>query len=144
MAANKNCVQYSDELAEKICRGVLTQSLHALIKNDNGKTFPSLPTVYDWFHDYPEFHEKYIKARKIRALHRVEEIDDIKEKLENGSMDVQIAKVWIDATKWQAGKENNKLFGDKIELSGDIDKPLAVSWVVNPVKPASKEDNANT
>lgn len=144
MSANKPHVHYTPELADEICEAVQTQSLNKYIR-DNAKSgrLPTIQAVYNWFAKYPEFKKNYIEARKIRALYRAEEIDDIKEKMENGLMDVNIARVWIDATKWQAGKENNGLFGDKLELSGDPEKPVSVAWTVLPVRPIDKLQDEN-
>jgi hypothetical protein len=144
MSDKNKYVNYTIELGDEICEAVHTQSLNQFLKNDKSGRLPSIQAVYNWFAKYPEFKKKYIESRKIRALHRAEEIDCIKEDMRNGLMDVNIARVWIDATKWQAGKENQGLFGDKLELSGDADKPLSVAWTVVPVRPVNQSDNADT
>jgi hypothetical protein len=100
--------------------------LHQVCK-ENG--IPSEDTVYKWLGRHPEFAEKYTRARQLRAFRRYEEVDKVAEELRLGLIDAQQARVLIDAIKWQTGKENPRIFGDKLELSGNKETPLTVQVI---------------
>ena len=120
-------LQYSKEIADYICMRVQTQSLNSLINEHHKEPdFPSRQGVYNWLHKHQEFRQAYIEAIKIRALFRAEELDEIKEDMRSGKIDFNVARVWIDATKWQTAKENPTVFGDKPEKdNSDFSKILS-------------------
>lgn len=127
---------YSDELADVICERVLTRPLHQVCKDDD---MPHEHTIYGWIAKHPDFLEKYTRARQFRAYSRAESIDQIADDVRRGILDAQQARVLIDAIKWQSGKENPKVFGDKLELSGNKDAPLTVQVVrLSDIPPATE------
>lgn len=60
--------------------------------------------------------KRYARARANRAFSRVEKVDDIIDDLRAGLIDHNTARIMIDAVKWQAGKENQGKFGEKVEV----------------------------
>ena len=62
--------------------------------------------------------DEYARAREARAHAHAEDIDDIKAKLLNGEIDAQTARILFDATRWQAGHEKPKIYGDKLDVTG--------------------------
>lgn len=55
----------------------------------------------------------YNLAREDRADSRVDMLDEYSQKLLDGEIMPDVARVLIDTIKWQAGKENFKRYGDK-------------------------------
>lgn len=117
---------YSEELALEICERVIMSPLHQVCKADD---MPAESTVYNWLAKYDSFMDKYTRARKLRSFRRYESIDEIIAEMKAGDIDHNKARVMIDAIKWQTGKENPKIFGDKLELSGNNEAPLTVQVV---------------
>lgn len=81
---------------------------------------PGERTIFDWLYDDEEFSQQYARARERRADARAERIDDISEQVASGDLKPDAARVIIDAEKWQAGKENAKRYGDRLNLDADI------------------------
>lgn len=77
--------------------------------------FPSKDTVYRWLREDPSFSDDYARARTHRADARSDRIDSYVRLSIAGKLDAQVARVAIDAEKWQAGKENPKRYGDKVQ-----------------------------
>lgn len=71
---------------------------------------------------------QYMRAREARADARFEKLDEILEDLRSGVIDPQQARVMMDAIKWQTGKEKARVYGDKVEVAGDPDKPIKISF----------------
>jgi hypothetical protein len=113
---------YTAELGARICDETATGSkLEAICAADE---MPCRQTVYRWFSRHPDFAEAYGRARRARALLRVDEIDDIVQKVVDGDLDPNAARVAIDAHKWQAAKEDPRTFGEKVELTGKDGGPI--------------------
>ena len=74
--------------------------------------------------DDEELSDQYARARERRADARAERIDEITDEVKLGTLGANEARVIIDAEKWQAGKENSKRYGDKLDLSGDFNVRL--------------------
>lgn len=81
---------------------------------------PADSTIYLWLYEDEVFSEQYARARERRADARSERIDDICADVKAGTLEPNAAKVIIDAEKWQAGKENAKRYGDRLQLDADI------------------------
>lgn len=133
MAENGRPSDYTDALAEEICRRVAEgDALHKICKEAN---FPSGTTVYNWFKSNPGFLEKYALAREERADKIAEEILEIADDGKNDTyrdsdgnvvVDHDVlgrSKLRIDARKWAAGKMAPKKYGDKVAIGGADDLP---------------------
>lgn len=107
---------YSAEIADEICERVLMRALKSVCSDSD---MPAEGTVYGWLANNPEFAERYARARTGRAYRRSEEIDEIVSQVRAGEIDPNAARVAIDAIKWQSGKENSRVFGDKVQHTGD-------------------------
>ena len=86
---------------------------------------PSYCTVLEWMKSDEELAKMYACAREIRAYARADYIDGICQKVVNGELDPNAARVVIDAEKWQAGKEKPRVFGDLQRVEHDISDNLA-------------------
>jgi hypothetical protein len=110
---------YSEELAARICDLVAERVPVVEICAMDG--MPSKDTLYRWKRQNKEFSDHYARAREHRADSRQDHIDEIVGKLETGGIDAQVARVIIDAEKWQMGKEQPRRYGDKLAIGGDPD-----------------------
>ena len=123
---------YSQEIADRICDEIANGSnLNRLCESDD---FPTQQTVFNWFKQQPAFFENYAHARSLRAGVRSDRIDGYLQQVLSGKLDANSARVIIDAEKWQAGKENPKVYGDKVqqEVSGAGGGPVVLN--ILPVK----------
>ena len=99
---------YTEEMGNRIC-DKLTEgvSLRRLCMQED---FPAASTVYVWLDRFPEFAEKYTRAREAATEDMLEEIFEI---ADNPEIDVQDKRVRIDTRKWAMGKLKPKKYGDK-------------------------------
>lgn len=66
------------------------------------------------------YEKEYEKAREQRAIDHVEEMREYADELKSGDLDANVFKNLLDLTKWQAGKENSKMYGDKKEINANV------------------------
>jgi len=112
---------YSEETAADFCsRIALGESLRAVTSQEG---MPSHQTVYNWFNKHPEFIEQYARAKEDSADSRVDQIEDIADKVLVGAYEPAAARVAIDAFKWTSGKHRPKKYGERIttEHTGSVD-----------------------
>ena len=121
MARTGRPTDYSPELAKKICAALSGgMSLRRLCMQDD---MPNAATVYDWLWRYPDFNDKYARAKEDRAESYADEIAEI---ADNQELDPNSRRVMIDARKWVACKFAPRKYGDKVTVAGDKDAPLEV------------------
>lgn len=126
--------EYTQEKADTIC-GLLSDgmSLRSICRDES---MPSVPTVFKWMRDYPEFLNQYARAKGESADAMTEDILEI---ADDKTEDANSRRVRIDARKWIASKLKPKKYGDKLELAGDQDNPIKhkVEGVISLKKPES-------
>jgi transposase-like protein len=123
--------KYSQELADDICAQLAEgRSLKSVCKDES---VPSTQTIFTWFRKYPDFLDKYARAKEESADAMAEEILDIADDGQNDWMErldnngnsigwqvngehIQRSRVRIDTRKWLASKLKPKKYGDKIEV----------------------------
>lgn len=105
--------EYTEEIADRICSAIADGLNLNRIASQDG--FPSRECIYKWLRTHKSFSDNYARARESRADSRADRIDEITERVLSGDLDPHSARVAIDAIKWQAGKENPKRYGDRIE-----------------------------
>lgn len=121
---------YTPELADRICDLLASGvSLNKICKRDD---FPVITSIFNWLPKYPEFMEKYARARETQAQVMAEEILDISDDALNdyqvnekgekvfSSEHVQRSKLRVDSRKWIASKLLPKKYGEftRTELTG--------------------------
>jgi len=89
-----------------------------------------------WLNDDAELAADYARAREDlieRMAQEVLELSDVDVGLQpDGKRDwaaVQKHRLQVDTRKWLLSKLAPKKFGDKLELSGDPDRPLAIQKI---------------
>lgn len=103
--------QLGAEICLRMCQG---RSVRKLSQDED---MPTDTTIFAWAcdPDHP-FSEQYAKARITRAEALVDEITDI---ADYGGDDVPRARLMVDTRKWFAGKVAPKLYGDKLQHTGE-------------------------
>lgn len=130
--------KYTKALAAKICKMISNgENLETINKK---KKLPSKETIRRWFKLYPDFHADYVCARELRADFRAHTMSVIAKKAMDKKIDPQAARLAWDNEKWQAGKENPRVYGDKVQHTGpNGNDPIKTetTFIFNPV---SKDD----
>lgn len=133
---------FNQETADRICERLAAgESLNAICKDEG---FPAESTVRSWaLQDIDGFAAKYTRAREIQAHFLAEQIITISDtpmpgvemivkaygatEEKHGDM-LGHRKLQVDARKWYLSKVLPKVYGDKLELSGELTqnmRPLA-------------------
>lgn len=103
------------KVQEEICIGLASgRSLKNIL--ETGPSMPSRQTVYKWLLHDAGFSDNYTRAREAQADYFADEITDISDT----EPDPNRARVRIDARKWVAGKMKPKVYGDRLQLDGDM------------------------
>lgn len=111
-------VQYSQELADKICdRLAAGETLRAICKSEG---MPSEMTVRRWALDAESpFSSQYARAREI-GYHAM--ADELLEIADGGSGDAQRDRLSVETRKWLLSKALPKVYGDRLDLNASITK----------------------
>jgi hypothetical protein len=125
---------YTAEIAKEIIRRLPTESMRSICRDEG---MPHEATVRGWVIDDREgFYTQYMRAHQVKALGYAEEITEI---ADDGTGDVvvdeegnervnhdhiQRSRLRVDTRKWVLARVLPKIFGDKLELSGDKENPV--------------------
>lgn len=134
--------KFTPELFDSVCERIADgESLRAICSDED---MPNKGTVFRWLAADKALSDQYARARESQADALFDEILDIADDARNDWMarngaddsayslngeHVQRTRLRIDARKWMAGKLRPKVYGEKLELSGNADAPLTVSIV---------------
>lgn len=144
---SKYSEKVADRILEQIADGI---SLRSICAQDD---MPNRATVFRWLAANNEFRDQYTRAREAQADTLFDEILDIADNAANDWMErdgeddrgwtingdhIQRSKLRIEARKWMAGKLRPKKYGDKLELSGDVDAPLVTEIVIRGVSSVNR------
>ena len=94
---------------------------------------PGETTVYGWLRRHPDFLEAYGRARVLQAHRRFDQVWEIAEAADRES--AFLAKVRIDAARWQASRLAPKRYGLKAELAEAYERAAEP----NPPEPPEEE-----
>lgn len=104
---------YTPELCDRICERLGNgEPLRTICKDDD---MPVGATVYSWIRLYPEFLERYEKAKQESSDALVEEMLSIAD--DENPEDTQRARLRVDTRKWIAAKLKPKKYGEQIDLT---------------------------
>lgn len=112
---------YTPEMVEKICDMIIAGD--SLRKIGGTEGMPELDTMCKWFHKHPEFYEKYIKAKEVRAELAFDELIEMADDEDVKTFEqVNRQNMRINTRKWCLARMNFSRFGDKQEKkhSGEI------------------------
>ena len=119
--------RYSQEEKEKIVKDIVIQiklenkSVRAVFSDDNvNKPCINRDTFYDWINNNKEFSDQYARAKEDRAEAIFEEILSISDDTMMDMVEVQQARLKIDARKWMLGKMMPHKYSDKINIDANL------------------------
>lgn len=130
---------YSEKMADAICERVAKGDSLADICRE--VAMPKSSAVYHWLTIYPEFTDKYSRARVVQADVLFDQIIKIADtpvigvktitkpsgtETTEGDM-IEHRRLQVDARKWVASKLAPKKYGEKVtqEIIGDANNPVA-------------------
>ncbi len=107
---------FSQEVFDAICERIADgESLREICASEG---MPSKANVFRWLSADPAAADQYARARETHADH---EFDEIKVIADGATPEnVQVARLRVDTRKWRAGKLRPKVYGDKVDLSGNV------------------------
>lgn len=111
---NNTLIKYSEELDAKVCEMIALGKTVRQIDKTPG--MPAIRTLYTWLEKYPEFKQRYTRARELSGQASECNVVDIIEKVDGGQLDSNSARVMLDAEKWLAAKRAPRTHGDKQTL----------------------------
>lgn len=125
----------ADKIIERIESG---QSVRFIGSEDD---FPCADTIHSWIKKYPEFTERYARAKTHYADSMFEEILEIADDGRNDWMEregrqgsyialneeaIARARLRVDTRKWMLAKLAPKKYGDKIEVEATVQSEIKV------------------
>lgn len=125
--------KYTPELADEICDVIATSELGLMHLCNARSHWPDRANIFLWLRKYPEFRDKYTKAKEDQVEVSVEYMQElmnephkwIDEETGVQKLDHNMMRMKMDAIKWQASKLKPKKFGDAKEQetsNTDIDE----------------------
>jgi len=130
----KEEVKITDEVFDSVLSEIIGGTPTYIVCQMQG--FPSKTQFYKFLGDdsNEKYREKYARAKKLASIAKFDEIEEIADTEE----DAQIARVKIDAKKWLLSKTEPKVYGDKLDLSGEV-KSTAPVIIMNSYNPFDDE-----
>jgi len=105
------CVRIANDICQQIALGNSLEKALAKV----GTLAPSMPVFWRWLDEYPEFLEKYERARQMQAdMHADRMLDMAAEVLKTPSKAAAV-RVAVDILKWQAEIRDPKKYGTKVQ-----------------------------
>lgn len=118
--------EYSEELADEICAEIASNSKSVKKLCDQNPHWPTQKIIWEWIRKYPDFRNKYTRAKQEQVETYVDEILDISDNCNhdtvinsNGEVVANYeymarSRLRIDTRKWLASKLVPKLYGTGI------------------------------
>jgi len=137
--ATRRCAHYTVRVADQICEEIaLGRTLEAAIKKV-GYLAPNIQTCWRWFDIYPEFREKYDRARQLQAdMHADKMLQMAEDILDTGDSRPSAKRVVADILKWQAEIRNRERYGKKGE-DASKSKPMDATKLRQEIKRLENE-----
>lgn len=112
--------KYTQELGDEICEAISSSELGLIHLCNAHSNWPDRATIFKWRLKFPEFGDKYTRAKEDQTEVVVEFMQELMnephkwEDPESGmvKIDVQMLRLKIDTMKWHASKLKPKKFGE--------------------------------
>lgn len=138
-----NATTFSQEVFDEICKQLAEgKSLRSICKSDD---MPNASNVFVWLNNDKDLQEQYARAREKQADTLFDECLSIADsaKFDDDAVKIQRNRLQIDTRKWMAGKLRPKKYGEKLELTGDSENPVAIKTIERVViDPKATDSNA--
>jgi hypothetical protein len=120
--------KYTPKLGDLICEKVASNpvGLDTIVKLYDD--FPAAKTIYEWHAKYPDFRKKYLEAKALQAIIKVQQIDDLldcpllyiedangQKRIDPPSASMRIARA--NNLKWEAARLAPRIYGEKVEVN---------------------------
>lgn len=113
---------FTPELADAICNRIADgRSLRSVCQDDD---MPSRESVRRWLKEREDFRALYAEAHHERVDAMFEDMLAI---ADDRTIDWQERKVMIAARQWAMSKVAPKKYGDRVEVTGDPERPMVAS-----------------
>jgi hypothetical protein len=123
---------YTAEIAAEICERLAGgEPLQAICRKS--EKLPTDTTVRRWRHAHPEFGALYAHAREEAGHAWAERA--VAMAMTADPTTAAAIRVKYDALRWYASKLAPKVYGDKLQHTGDRDNPIATSLTVTYKRP---------
>lgn len=121
--------KYTPELADEICAAIASSELGLVHLVKQNPHWPERANIFIWRRKYPEFRDKYTRAKIDQVEVSVEYMQELMnephkyfdEELGREVVDVSMMRLKMDAIKWQASKLMPKKYGDQKDLNTQND-----------------------
>lgn len=109
----KRAAHYATRIAKDICKHIaMGKTLDEALK-EVGYLAPSMPTVWRWLDEYPEFRDMYERARTLQAdVHADKMLEMSREVIKTPTV-AAAYRVAIDVLKWQAEVRNRAKYSTR-------------------------------
>jgi hypothetical protein len=115
--------EFSQVLFDTICERITDgESLRAICQDED---MPSVTSVMRWLADDAALGEQYARAREVQGDGEFDKAREIA--FAATPETVQVARLQYDAVKWRAGKLRPKVYGDKVDLTGQVGFTVTIS-----------------
>ena len=104
------CVRVANDICEQIALGKSLEKALEIV----GPLAPRMPTFWRWLDEYPEFLEKYQRARQMQADMHADRMLDMAQEVILAPSKATAIRVAADILKWQAEIRNSKVYGSKV------------------------------
>ena len=120
---------FKPEIADAICEAVATTDYGIQQICEQNPFMPCQATIYNWLRDFPDFLEKYTRAREVQGERQA--YLALQEALK--ASEAGLGRLKWDARRWHAGKLAPKKYGDKTvqEHVGKDDGPIQLENVTD-------------
>ncbi|CAB4127185.1 hypothetical protein UFOVP260_13 [uncultured Caudovirales phage] len=116
--------KYTVELGEEICDVIATSELGLVHLCAAHPHWPERANIFLWLRKYPEFRDKYTKAKEDQVEVSVEYMQELMNEPhkwideESGvqKLDHNMMRMKMDAIKWQASKLKAKKYGETKDI----------------------------
>lgn len=129
---------YTPELADQIINRLADGETLIRITRDDG--MPHTSAIHQWISTYPDFAERYQKARQHAATSLVEQMME-EVAAEERPEQVGLTRLKMETKRWVASKFNPQAFGDtrKIDITGEIKHTHSLSLTEEQKKRIAQE-----
>jgi hypothetical protein len=117
---------YTPELAAEICRRLAEGD--GLLKICKADDMPARSIVLVWQHEREDFRAAIARARVAQGHAMAERAQAIIDDCVAGNIAADVARVALYGLQWQASKLHPAAYSDRLELAGDKEAPLHISF----------------
>jgi predicted nuclease with TOPRIM domain len=117
---------YTPELAAEICRRLAEGD--GLLKICKGADMPARSIVLVWQHEREDFRAAIARARVAQGHAMAERAQAIIDDCVAGNIAADVARVALYGLQWQASKLHPAAYSDRLELAGDKEAPLSITF----------------